>query len=203
MNSPGLARRAAGILVRHAQRLLPARRADWGRAMAVEMEHVESDLAALRWSIGCALASYQEAIRMTRSNLEIARWLLGLEVLACLGPLTLGWFIATYGVFTAPADARIMFMPLVFWALGPVGLLLALFAIALRRPVPATRFAVLAVSFGLLAVLPIMRVAGPSWFYFDFAWRDWMLTSVLPAIVCAHLALLRPATGASRPLMAS
>ena len=55
------------------------KRAEWARAMVLEMEHIEGDRAALRWSFGCVLASYREGLRMTRSDLVVSRWLLGIS----------------------------------------------------------------------------------------------------------------------------
>ena len=52
----GLARR----LMLHAANVLPESRTEWAQAMNNELEHVEGDLAALRWAAGCVLASYIE-----------------------------------------------------------------------------------------------------------------------------------------------
>lgn len=124
---------------------------------------------------------------MTRLNLDASRWLLGLEALVCLGPLTLIWMAVTHMIFTAQVLDPMVWVPTLIGTLGPVALLLALFTIALRRPVSGAPFALLAVSFAVLAVVHILPLAQP---WFDFDWRAWMLISVLPCIACAHLALI-------------
>ena len=53
-------RRIALTLVRHAFRALPPARSEWGQAMSRELDHIESDWRALRWSVGCVVASYTE-----------------------------------------------------------------------------------------------------------------------------------------------
>lgn len=53
-------RRIALSIARHAFRVLPPTRSEWGQAMGRELDHIESDWKALRWSAGCVIASYVE-----------------------------------------------------------------------------------------------------------------------------------------------
>lgn len=55
-----LLRPLARRLMKHAANVLPGSRSDWAQAMTNELEHVEGDFTALRWTGGCVLASYIE-----------------------------------------------------------------------------------------------------------------------------------------------
>jgi hypothetical protein len=182
-------KRVAAALVSHAARILPAERADWARAMVAEVEHIDGRFAAIRWAFGCTLASYQERIRdMNHSKLDVPRWLLCVEILVCLAPLTLLWTIAMYMVVVAKASATSIVVPTVIGTIGPIGLLLALRLVVMRRPVTGTSFAILSFCFAVLAAL-LYLAPGVTWFASD--WRVWMLISVLPCVACAHLAFIR------------
>jgi hypothetical protein len=64
MNQPrSISRRVAGRLAAHAQRVMPAHRSDWARALRSELEYLDSDAAALRWAAGAVVASYLERAR--------------------------------------------------------------------------------------------------------------------------------------------
>jgi hypothetical protein len=188
MNCERLVRRMATAIVERAVRVLPPERAEWARAMIVEVEHIPSDLAALRWSFGCALASCRERVSiMNSSNFSVARWLLGLEALFCLGPLTLMWVAAMYVVLATPLSSAEIVVPTIVGTLGPIGLLLALYGSAARRSVSSATFAMLALGFAVLAVFQLLDPEA-AWFAFD--WRVWMLNSVLPCVACAHFAAI-------------
>ena len=47
-------------LLTHASRVLPATLSEWGQAMRHELDYIENDFGALRWSAGCVVASYIE-----------------------------------------------------------------------------------------------------------------------------------------------
>jgi hypothetical protein len=53
-------RRVASALVGHAAKVLPAARSSWSEGMTHEIAHIENDLAALMWAVGCVVASYRE-----------------------------------------------------------------------------------------------------------------------------------------------
>lgn len=53
-------RRLATAFMQHAADVIPESRADWAHAMRNELEHIEGDFAALRWAMGCVMASYVE-----------------------------------------------------------------------------------------------------------------------------------------------
>jgi hypothetical protein len=188
MTSHRIGRRIAAVLVSHAERMLPAEQAEWGRAMAAEVEHIANDFEAVRWALGCALASYLAGVNsMMRSRFDVARWLLGFEILVCLGPLTLLWIMALYAVLLADAQTASVVVPTIVGTLGPISLLLGLRVVVLCRSVAPASFAILAVSFIVIAALQVVR-PGATWFAFD--WRVLMLNSILPGIVCGHLALI-------------
>jgi PadR family transcriptional regulator, regulatory protein PadR len=52
-------RQAAARLARHAAAVLPAAQSPWARAMRHELDYIEDDRLALRWALGCVLASYK------------------------------------------------------------------------------------------------------------------------------------------------
>jgi hypothetical protein len=53
-------RRMAVALMEHAAHVLPAARSPWEEAMQHELHHIEGDLEALTWAVGCVFASYVE-----------------------------------------------------------------------------------------------------------------------------------------------
>lgn len=188
MNANGFCRTVAIGLLNHAARVLPAERAEWARAMAHELDHIGDAFEALRWSLGCVMASYLMRIdHMMRVKFDVPHWLLSLEVLVCLGPLTLLWLAAMYVVLIDGASGARIVVPTIIGTLGPLSLLLALRVSILRRRVPSALFVVLAVSFAALSVIQLIE---PDVAWFAFQWRVWMLNSILPAMACAHLALI-------------
>ena len=56
---PSRWRRLAGQLARHAACVLPGARSPWADAMRRELDYIADDPAALRWALGCILASYR------------------------------------------------------------------------------------------------------------------------------------------------
>jgi pimeloyl-ACP methyl ester carboxylesterase len=55
----GVCRRLAVKLAQHACWVLPGARSPWAAAMRRELEYIEDDPAALRWALGCVVASYR------------------------------------------------------------------------------------------------------------------------------------------------
>jgi pimeloyl-ACP methyl ester carboxylesterase len=55
-------RRLAVKAVQHAARVLPAEYAPWADAMRRELHYIEDDRAALRWAVGCVVASYTKRL---------------------------------------------------------------------------------------------------------------------------------------------
>ena len=53
-------KRMAFVLMKRVSRVLPPARLEWGEAMRHELDHIESDWGALKWSVGCVVASYVE-----------------------------------------------------------------------------------------------------------------------------------------------
>ena len=56
--SPGGWRQWAVKLAQHASWVLPGAQSPWAEAMRRELDYIEDDRAALRWALGCVLASY-------------------------------------------------------------------------------------------------------------------------------------------------
>jgi hypothetical protein len=54
-----MCRRLAIKLVQHASWVLPGARSPWAAAMRRELEYIQDDPAALRWALGCVVASYR------------------------------------------------------------------------------------------------------------------------------------------------
>jgi hypothetical protein len=63
-------RRIARKVADHASWALPGARSGWADAMRRELDYIEDDRAALRWAIGCVMASY--AARL--AALQRSRW---------------------------------------------------------------------------------------------------------------------------------
>jgi hypothetical protein len=68
MTGSGRWRRVAVRLVQHAACVLPGAASPWADAMRRELDYIADDEAALRWALGCVLASY-------RVSLARRRWL--------------------------------------------------------------------------------------------------------------------------------
>lgn len=76
-----LLRRFAFALMAHAAAILPPARSPWAEAMKHEIHHIEGDLKALTWSVGCVLASYVERSKvMNMIHMWYARGLLALLI---------------------------------------------------------------------------------------------------------------------------
>ena len=56
---PSKSRRLAVKLMQHAARVLPGARSPWADAMRRELDYIGDDPAAVRWALGCILASYR------------------------------------------------------------------------------------------------------------------------------------------------
>ena len=56
---PGGWRRWAVELAQHAAWMLPGAQSPWAEAMRRELDYIEDDRGALRWALGCVLASYK------------------------------------------------------------------------------------------------------------------------------------------------
>ena len=63
-------RRVALWIAGRAGTILPPARREWADAMLGEIHHIESDVEALRWAVGCFVASCIEAAR-TQPTLEL------------------------------------------------------------------------------------------------------------------------------------
>jgi hypothetical protein len=64
--SPGCWRRWAVKLGQHASWVLPGAQSPWAEAMRRELDYIEDDRAALRWAVGCVLASYKARLAALR-----------------------------------------------------------------------------------------------------------------------------------------
>jgi hypothetical protein len=155
--------RIAARLAAHAARILPSGRAEWARAMQSEVEHLPTGAEALRWALGCVVASYTERIsHMTFGTLRVSRWVLGLEMIMCFMWLGLMFVaLATRGLYFGftgllPMDEW-FFTMLSVTAVGPIGFIVAFRLIVLGRRLvsPVTK-----VVLCILAAWPILAFAG-------------------------------------------
>ncbi len=72
--SPDWWRRWAVKLAQHASWVLPGAQSPWAEAMRRELDYIEDDRAALRWAVGCVLASYKARLAgLARSSLSLPR----------------------------------------------------------------------------------------------------------------------------------
>jgi len=102
-----LARRAAFGILRGVVRLAPAGSRRWGTAMLSELDHVDGDLASLRWAIGGGTAVCRHALTHGRALRRVA---LGGALLA----LALLLFASSRGMSVSesrPAPAHSMSPP--------------------------------------------------------------------------------------------
>lgn len=213
--SVSLERRLALALMRRVDRLLPASRSEWAKAMQAEIAHVQNDRDALAWAIGCIVAGSKERIdSMLGDKLKISRWIFVLEMLLCFVPLTLGWLDALGGgarilrlnaevihkEFLLTPDGALVLVALIAGAvlgtLGPLGLATA-FRLLISGRAPGSRWLRTALVAGpavygvlLLAVRLATGGAGALSFNtvdsFDF-WSGILLLSVLPSLGATHL----------------
>jgi hypothetical protein len=74
---PSRWRRLAVTLAQHAAWMLPGARSPWAQAMRRELDYIADDGAALRWALGCILASYRARLahRLSLSRRTVGRTL--------------------------------------------------------------------------------------------------------------------------------
>jgi hypothetical protein len=173
--------------------------------MQSEIEHLPNDRDALRWALGCVVASYAERINdMTFGTLRVSRWVLGLEMIMCF--LWLTWMfgaLASRGLYgfagPIPMDAW-FFTMLSVTVIGPIGFIVAFKSVVLGRPaLGRVMTAVLCVPAvwtflafvgqlleraGWLAARPVMIAE---------ALGSFVLFALLPALGVAHLVYLSKA----------
>jgi hypothetical protein len=121
---PSLLRRTAFALMAHAAAMLPSERSSWAEAMKHELQHIEGNLEALTWAVGCVLASYVERSKV--ANVIHTWYVRGFLMLLILGQMLAMLFatvltaayrlhylgVATFlGAFT-PGDDYRRFIPL-------------------------------------------------------------------------------------------
>jgi hypothetical protein len=210
---PSFLRRTAFALMAHAAKVLPSARSPWAEAMKHELHHIEGDLEALTWAVGCVLASYVERSKvMNVIHTWYGRGLLTLliagEVLSMLFAtvLTAAYRlhyleVATFlGAFT-PGDDYRRFIPLMdatpWWMHGlwvAAAVLFVVSALQLLRDRPA--------AFPLFAAAWVLGTAGnlvsqsmPAYrevfsFPAPLFTRDYLVpaaTALIPVLIAAAL----------------
>jgi hypothetical protein len=175
--------------------LLPAAHRAWAQDMRAELDHVESDAAALSWSIGCLMASlYQRVNAMLKLNAEVSRSVLMLEWLMCFGPLTLLWVAAVRYIAIYKDASTDILIATATGTLGPLALVAAFAATLTKTHARYARLAtILATAFGAMMLLRLVDMGGQgrlnlAWFKFD--WSLIVLISLLPMLGCLHLVYL-------------
>jgi len=181
--------RVAFALVSHAASVLPAERREWSQAMVVELDHLPSAGAAMRWALGCIFAGYIERMRtMIGSLTSLPRWILALEMLLCFLPLTL--------LFTAVAltgaQGRFTLESYLLYCsgsvLGPIGLA-ASCRLVFFKPGRMSRTTIAALC--LLAAWTFatyyLQILTFGQSHLADWWREFVLIAVLPVFAVLHL----------------
>ena len=201
-DSSSLMLRIAVRLVRHAAKVLPPNREHWADAMAAELAHIPDDPAALKWALGCVLASYSERIQhMTTVKPGLSRWVLFVEMLCFLAMPTLGFFDVLTPPYYAPLRVTVFILSIAL--LGPVALVVAFKTVVLNRPkLPAVAGWALRIlaAWALLANLMYLLASNGA-MQLDW-WRGYMLVALLPALAAAHLIYLSTHSGTVGATMA-
>jgi hypothetical protein len=186
-----LSKHVAHGLMKHAVRVSPKERAEWAQAMATELEYLPPDLQAVRWALGCIVASYLERMNvMLRSLAALPRSVLAMEMLICFLPLTLVFSTvinaATHGGYTSQAAFMLYFSGSL---LGPLGLAAAFHSIFLT---PGRMSRTVIVGLGLLTVWTLGAYTSQLVNFGQSRLADWwhefVIIAVLPALAVLHLA---------------
>jgi hypothetical protein len=191
--------RIARALVAHAGRVAAPDHADWIAAMSHELEHLPTTESAVSWALGSVLVSYTGSMRvMIRTSADWPRWLLLLEMLLCLGPVTAYFMFVSvsiaqgYTLFPAQGYTQVQ-EGLIFGSatlIGPVGLMSAFRTLFTRAYGPGR---LLTILLWLLAAWALtVFVALLVYFRLELvAWCGMLLPfALLPAVGVAHLAWL-------------
>jgi hypothetical protein len=197
-----LKHRAALRLLQHAAKVLPPNREHWADAMAAEIAHIPDDAAALKWAVGCVVASYSERIEdMTTVRPGLSRWVLFVEMFCFLAMPTFGFFDVLTPPYYAPLRVTVFILSLAL--LGPVGLVVAFKTVVLNRPrlptVAAWALRILAAWVLLADLMYLLALNGAmdlDW------WRGYILIALLPALAVVHLVYLSARSGTDGATMA-
>lgn len=73
--------RLANILLRHAEAVMPERRAEWARAMRAEADHLPAR-ERLVFARGCVWSSYRERLADPATLLTVGRWFIAIGLCA-------------------------------------------------------------------------------------------------------------------------
>jgi hypothetical protein len=87
-----LARQVAHALIRAAAHVLPSSQQRWATAMLLEIDHIETDRAAVRWALGCVYAACVERVR--------SLYLLDVAAIRVAGVLLAGFRVLDAGMPT-------------------------------------------------------------------------------------------------------
>ena len=172
------ARRFAGRLLDHADRIMPRAHRPWVSAMRAELNHIPGPMAAAAFVLGCVWASYAQRIQDMFTITVLTRW--------TLAGLALAWavFAAAAAVLLAAIKTRPDITPadlgtdpgtaqtLVFvqaypaWELAVFGLIAGLIAagavqLARRHPMALPLF-VLGVGAAIALALQDLRLPDPG-----------------------------------------
>lgn len=202
--------RIARALVAHAARMAASDHTNWIVAMAHELEHLPKSESALWWALGSILVSYTGRMRvMIRSSADWPRWLLLLEMLLCLGPVTAYFVFVSvsiaqgYTLFPAQGYTQLQ-EGLIFGSatlVGPIGLVSAFRTLFSRTYGPGmllTTLLWLLAAWALTAFVALLV-------HFRLGLVAWCVmllpVALLPAASVAHLAWL--GSTRRRPLVSS
>jgi hypothetical protein len=197
-----MTRRVAMVLLQAAARILPPTRSEWARDMRAELDHVESDGAALSWAIGCVWASlWERANAMLNSNGQISKWVLALEWLVCFAPLTLLWGVAVSFIVSRENIPLETIVQTSVATLAPIALIVSMAATFAGSSARFTRFArPLAIGFALVSILQLVNAATDGRLnlqWFEINSSLFVLFGLLPLFGCLHLVHLSRAPSAT------
>lgn len=149
-------KRIAFALMRHVIHVLPPARSEWAEAMKNELDYIESDWRALRWSAGCVFASYFERGNQTSLAFVVKKPSAFLPLAMSLAALTTVLVsITVFGVVHQRDEGTAAHL----WQLLMAGQMpiLALFAFKWLPRAPKQALLVLALQTGaaLAAIAPV------------------------------------------------
>jgi hypothetical protein len=178
--------------MKHAAMVSPGERAEWAQAMVNELDYLSPDMSAIGWALGCIFVCYSERIRAMIRPLEtLPRWILVLEMLVCLLPLTLLFSAVVqrglHGGFSLQAGLLYCSATI----LGPLGLAAALRLIFFKAG-GMSRAAIaglcLLAAWTLAAysaqILTFGQIHLSDW------WREFVIIAVLPTLAVLHLVFI-------------
>ena len=179
-------------LVNHAVHVMPGDRREWAQAMRNEINHLPIGMNAIRWAIGCVIASHKERMAVMKlGNLKVSRLVLSFEMLMCFGIHT---FLLLY-IFFSPIFRPSLFSPMVLslipFLVGPIGLIFAFRIIVLKHTsmsrIMLAALCILAIWTVTAISIQLLNVYGTHTTNTEWLGFIYLYFAILPAFGTAHL----------------